>query len=175
MAGFLDRYVRTAGSPGLGSIRETVWGETGEPPAALLEQYKLYVEMADRVSARRGLANTFFLTLNTAVFTVIGVFWNRPPSASTWLLTFPWAALVVQCLAWFWLLRSYRQLNSAKYAVIGVLEERLPSSPYWRGEWSALGEGRDPARYWPISHVEQWIPALFALVYTAGFVALLLV
>ncbi len=34
--------------------------------AVLLEQYKLYVEMADRVSARRALANTFFLTLNTA-------------------------------------------------------------------------------------------------------------
>ena len=34
---------------------------------ALLEQYKLYVEMADRVSARRGLTNSFFLTLNTSV------------------------------------------------------------------------------------------------------------
>ena len=27
---------------------------------AILEQYKIYVEMADRVSARRALANTFF-------------------------------------------------------------------------------------------------------------------
>jgi hypothetical protein len=33
----------------------------------VLEQYKLYVEMADRLSARRALANTFFLTVNTAV------------------------------------------------------------------------------------------------------------
>ena len=31
----------------------------------VLEQYKLYVEMADRISARRSTANTFFLTLNT--------------------------------------------------------------------------------------------------------------
>jgi hypothetical protein len=28
--------------------------------AAILEQYKLYVEMADRISQRRGLTNTFF-------------------------------------------------------------------------------------------------------------------
>ncbi|MEO0973262.1 MAG: hypothetical protein AAFX85_09215, partial [Pseudomonadota bacterium] len=36
--------------------------------SAMLEQYKLYVEMTDRISQRRGAANTFFLTLNTAVF-----------------------------------------------------------------------------------------------------------
>jgi hypothetical protein len=28
--------------------------------SAILEQYKLYVEMADRISNRRGLTNTFF-------------------------------------------------------------------------------------------------------------------
>jgi hypothetical protein len=176
---FLDRYVRTAGSSSLEPVSQALWSSSDEPTTTttttLLEQYKIYVEMADRVSARRGLANTFFLTLNTAIFTVIGVFWQRPPSASTWLLAFPWAALVMQCLAWFWLLRSYRQLNSAKYVVIGAMEERLPASPYWRAEWSALGEGRDPTRYWPLSHVEQSIPALFAFIYTAGFIALLLV
>jgi drug/metabolite transporter (DMT)-like permease len=134
----------------------------------LLEQYKLYVEMADRVSARRGLANTFFLAINTAVFTALGVFWVHRPPGPAGLLIVPWAVLVVQCLAWFWILRSYRQLNTAKYAVIGVMEERLPASPYWAAEWAALGRGEDPARYWPLSHVEQWIPGLFAAGYTAG-------
>lgn len=32
--------------------------------------------MADRISTRRGLANTFFLTLNSGVFTVIGAGWD---------------------------------------------------------------------------------------------------
>ncbi len=81
--------------------------------------------------------------------------------------------LVTQCLAWFWLLRSYRQLNSAKFAVIGTMEERLPASPYWLAEWAALGEGKDPSRYWPLSHVEQWIPWAFAVAYTIGFVVLM--
>ena len=66
--------------------------------SAILEQYKLYVEMADRVSARRALANTFFLTLNTAVFTAIGVSWKDPPKASPWLLAFP----LVVCSASAW-------------------------------------------------------------------------
>lgn len=151
-------------------------GLRAEPDAysvALLEQYKIYVEMADRVSARRGLTNTFFLTLNSAIFSLIGALWVVRPHAASWVLVFPLLALIGQCLAWFWLVRSYRQLNTAKYAVIGVLEEKLPASPYWRAEWKALGEGKDPARYWPLSHLEQWIPALFALSYIGGFIALL--
>ena len=38
----------------------------------LLEQYKMYVEMADRISQRRNLANVFFLTLNTSIVTGFG-------------------------------------------------------------------------------------------------------
>jgi hypothetical protein len=178
----LDRYVRTAPSPALDSVRRALWAPSGpvrpeesaDDRALVLEQYKIYVEMADRVSARRGLANTFFLTLNTAIFTLIGVFWQHPAQSTRALVVVPWLVLVGQCLAWFWLLRSYRQLNSAKYAVVGALEERLPASPYWAAEWEALGHGEDPSRYWPLSHVEQVVPAFFATAYTVGLVVLLL-
>ena len=128
--------------------------------------------MADRVSARRALANTFFLTLNTAIFTAVGVFWEKPPTASPWWVGFPAAILVMQCLMWFWILRSYRQLNAGKWAVVGALERRLPASPWWSAEWAALGRGEDPSRYWPVTHVEQWVPFLFALAYVGGFLAL---
>jgi hypothetical protein len=147
----------------------------GKYQAAILEQYKTYVEMADRISARRALTNTFFLTLNTAVFTLIGVFLQNHQQAATWLLVFPLIALLGQCAAWFYLVRSYRQLNTAKYQVIGQLEERLPASPYWRAEWTALGEGSDRSRYWPLTHIEKWIPILFAVTYVAGFVIVMLV
>ena len=141
---------------------------------SVLEQYKVYAEMADRISARRGQANAFFLTLNTTIFTVLGVFWQHSPSATRSFLVVPWLVLLGQCLAWFWLLRSYRQLNTAKYAVLGAMEQRLPASPYWNAEWAALGKGQDPTRYWPLSHIEQWIPSFFALAYTAGFLIVLL-
>jgi hypothetical protein len=178
----LRRYLRTEGPPSVAVIEKSLWiGDDSERwqtrdgvyYTCLLEQYKIYVEMADRVSARRGLANTFFLTLNTIVSTVIGVFWQRPPSGPAWLAVAPLLALLGQCAAWFLILRSYRQLNGAKYAVVGALERRLPSSPYWSAEWKALGEGANPAQYWPVSHVEQWVPVLFAAVYATGFVLLL--
>ncbi len=151
------------------------YGDTGERyQSAILEQYKLYVEMADRISARRGLANTFFLTLNTTIFTVIGVFWKDRPNASVWILLFPLVVLLGQCFAWFSLVRSYRQLNAAKYAVVGAIEERLPASPYWRAEWLALGAGKDRLRYVPVTHLEQWVPALFGACYLGGFLAVVI-
>jgi hypothetical protein len=178
------KYVGSATTP-LEDVRPTLWNipaqangisaDNARQQAAILEQYKLYVEMADRISARRSLTNTFFLTLNTTIFAAIGMFWSDHPAGASWLLTFPLVAVVVQCGAWFFLVRSYRQLNSAKYTVIGVLEERLPASPYWSAEWKALGEGKDKAKYWPLTHLEQWVPITFAGAYVGGFIAVLLV
>jgi hypothetical protein len=162
------------------SITDNLWNSGVSPQAytepadkyqaAVLEQYKTYVEMADRISARRALANTFFLTLNTAVFTLVGVFLQVQFRAASWLLLFPLLALLGQCAAWYHLLRSYRQLNTAKYLVVGALEKRLPASPYFRAEWIALGEGKDRSKYRPLTHLEQWIPVLFGTLYFLVFI-----
>lgn len=142
--------------------------------AAVLAQYQLCVEMADRVSARRSTANTYFLSLNTALTTILVVASaGSLGDATAWLLVTGLLALMAQCGAWLFIVRSYRQLNSAKYAVIGALEERLPAFAYSRAEWVALGEGKDWRRYLQLSIVEQWVPIIFALTYVFGFVALL--
>jgi len=175
-----SKYLATRVTP-IEQVRLSVWnspdnsnlaaGDKEFERTAVLEQYKMYVEMADRISARRSLTNTFFLSLNTAIFAAIASRWTGTSTTLPWFLVFPLLALVTQCFAWFFLVRSYRQLNSAKYTVIGVLEDRLPASPYWRAEWAALGEGKDKRKYWPMTHLEQWIPILFALTYVGGFIA----
>jgi hypothetical protein len=148
-------------------------GNDGRYREAILEQYKHYVEMADRVSARRALANTFFLTLNTAIFTTLGLFATHNPLTRRWLLVFPLIVLLAECLTWFWIVRSYRQLNSGKWAVVGALEKRLPASPWWNAEWEALGRGEKPELYWPLTHIEQLVPLLFAATYLGGFIAVM--
>lgn len=182
--GRLGQYFRTAKPASPNTVRLALWNATITPAtytgdgekyqAAVLEQYKICVEMADRISARRALANGFFLTLHTSVLTAVGVLWKDKPHVSPEFLTPPLIVLLALCLAWFWLVRSYRQLNSGKYAVIGALEERLPASPYWKGEWTALGEGTSKAKYWPLTHLEQWVPALFALAYLCGALTVVL-
>ena len=46
---------------------------TNEDKVLLLEQYKLYVEMTDRISQRRMNANTFFISVNTLLLTIITI------------------------------------------------------------------------------------------------------
>ena len=138
----------------------------------LFEQYKLYVEMADQVSNRRNLTNTFFLTLHTLLLGAIGFSVEKGPKlVDHWLVFFPLAAVILLCISWWMIVRSYRQLNGGKYLIVGEFEKRLPASPYWSAEWKALGEGKDISKYLPITHVENWIPIIFAVLYIfMGFV-----
>ena len=132
----------------------------------ILEQYKMYVEMADRISARRNLANVFFLSLNTTLISIIGFLINKIKLIEpSWLILFPLAGVIAICIVWWWLIRSYRNLNTAKYKVIGFLEQRLPSSPYWSAEWKELGEGKDWKKYLPLTALEKYIPIVFCLLY----------
>ncbi|MFC1416528.1 RipA family octameric membrane protein [Streptacidiphilus cavernicola] len=147
---------------------------TGGYEKAVLEQYKLCVEMADRVSARRNLTNTFFLTFNSAVVTALaatsGAAWRH---GSVGPLLAALVILLTQCLAWLVMMRSYRQLNGAKYTVINALELRLPARAF-TGEWDALRAGTVWRRYLPLTYVEQSIPAIFAAAYLVGFFAAVL-
>ena len=141
----------------------------------ILEQYKIYVEMADRIGSRRNLANTFFLTLHSLILGSIGFAYEKVPAfSSKFFLIFPLVAILALCYTWWRLVKSYRQLNTAKYLVIGEMERRLPSSPYSSAEWKALGEGKDPKLYMPLTHVENWIPIVFGSIYIVGFLYVLI-
>ncbi|MEM7510153.1 MAG: hypothetical protein AAF388_04410 [Bacteroidota bacterium] len=132
----------------------------------LLEQYTIYVKMADRISNRRNIANGFFLSLHTSLLTILGVFLKEDLiSTSLGVLVVLFLVFSFLCLIWWWLIRSYKNLNTAKYKVIGFMEERLPASPYNRAEWVALGEGKSLKKYLPLTLIEQWVPVVFLFFY----------
>lgn len=135
----------------------------------LFEQYKICIEMADRISHRRNLANTLMLTLNTGVLATLATMVERSALDIGGLLMVVAAffGLIASCFAWRTLISSYRQLNTAKFKVIGVLETHLPSSPFCNAEWSALGRGKNPMLYKPLSSVESHLPTIIAAVYLA--------
>ncbi|MEU9097887.1 hypothetical protein [Streptomyces sp. NPDC048361] len=168
----------------MAEISETLWNagvtasdygaERSTYNAAVFEQYKLCVEMADRVSARRNLANTFFVTLHSGLLAFLGVWLTQPQRArpSVVLLVGGLLVLLSLCTAWWFTLRSYQQLNNGKFQVIAALEERLPARAFKAAEWQALQEGRNWNAYLPLTHVERWIPAIFATTYVLGCVGL---
>lgn len=127
----------------------------------LLEQYKLYVEMADRISQRRATANTYFLSLNSAILGFVGYLSVKDTGEYNWMLACGGLAL---CLLWSRLILSYMHLNTAKFKVIHNIEKRLPISPY-EAEWEAMEQGKNPKLYRPLTHIERAVPIVFAILH----------
>ncbi len=131
----------------------------------LLDQYKLYVEMADRVSQRRTNANTYFLSVNSAILAFVGYLTTNKSPEYMWLLAIAGCMLT---LFWYNIVHSYRKLNTAKWQVVQDIEKRLPISPY-DAEWDAVERGINPKLYRPVSHIEAWVPGVFLLLHLIVF------
>jgi hypothetical protein len=133
----------------------------GDPklPEGFLEIYKLAVEMADRVSARRAAASSFFITVQSALVALVAA-----GSTEHWAFALPG---LVMSVTWWLLLRSYRRLNVEKFKVIQSMEKRLSASPF-QDEWDALkpGEGRSwHEHYLELGTLERVVPVIFALIF----------
>lgn len=74
----------------------------------------------------------------------------------------PVAGMLV-ALAWYSMVRSCKNLNSAKFKVIHELEQHLPAALF-AYEWHHCEQGQGKL-YTPITHIERWIPGIFAAVY----------
>lgn len=129
--------------------------------ADLFEQYKLYVESAERVSERRVSANSYLLTVNAFLVTLYGIL-AASPYKSYWTILVPVAGVLVS-LTWFRIITSYRDLNSVKFRVIHELEQHLPAALY-EYEWHKAEKGQGKA-YHPLTHLERWVPIVFVVLY----------
>jgi hypothetical protein len=134
-------------------------------PSEVLDFYKLAVEMADRVSARRGQANQFYLTLQTTLLGVPAIFdflggKEFDPLRATLLAVIG----AITSATWWLQLRSYRDLNRAKFDVINRIErEHLVVHPF-NEEWISLKEDPLPrwrGRYAELGTVERFVPLAF--------------
>lgn len=133
-----------------------------------LELYKLAVEMADRVSARRGLANQFYLSLETLILgtPLVAQYMGNSTIVDPGRLTALGAAGILVAIVWWLQLRSYRDLNSAKFKVINEMEARHFDDKIFLLEWQELK--KDPVHKWrkgyaELGTVERFVPWLFAV------------
>ena len=127
--------------------------------ADLLEQYKLYVQSAENVSARRVASSRYLLALNAALVALYGV-QSAGFGQSYWTLVLvPLIGLPVSLL-WYRIIKSHADLNRVKFDVIHKLEEHLPAAIY-KYEWQLAEEGKGKS-YLAVTTIERWIPVLFA-------------
>src|SRR5215212_7739564 len=93
---------------------------------AKLALYELYLATAEKVSDRRVQANSWMLSVNSAIVALYGYLQADKMAVgaaqkAVWLWAIPAAGILV-CLARAALLASYRKLNRAKFTVIMQME-----------------------------------------------------
>ena len=129
--------------------------------ADLFEQYKHYVESAEKISERRVSTNNYLLTVNAFMVTLYGLV-AASRFNTFWTILVPVAGLLVS-LTWYRIITSYRDLNTVKFMVIHELEQHMPAAIY-DYEWIKAEQGRGKS-YHPLSHLERWVPIVFMALY----------
>ena len=123
----------------------------------LLEQYKLYVQSAENVSARRLSSIQYLLALNAALVALYGI-QSAGFGESYWTLLVPGIGVSV-CLLWRSIIKAHADLNRVKFEVIHEFEEHLPAAMY-KYEWFLAEKGQGKA-YKAVTAIERWIPVPF--------------
>jgi hypothetical protein len=130
--------------------------------------FEVYLATAEKVSDRRAQANSWMLSVNSAIVALYGYLQAdnmAVPQKMIWLWAIP-AAGVIVCIAWSALLKSYRELNRAKFVVLAELEADLAASPTTRERQIYKEHGRRS-----LSRIESSIPACFVALYIVMLVA----
>ena len=131
----------------------------------LFSQYKLYIESVEKISDRRQHTNSYFITINTALISLIGLACQiKLFDNILWVKLLLSFIGIIICIVFSYLIKSYKQLNSGKFTVIHEIEEKLPLVLY-KYEWAILGKGEDKKKYYPFSHIELLIPWVFGSIY----------
>jgi hypothetical protein len=148
----------------LNGLSEQEYGVNYRPH--ILEIYKQYVQLADKISERRQSANSFFLTLNSTIVALVG-YVNVSSGSTQTAASFFWLVAISGMLLsflWYRLVRSYKDINGGKFKVVHAIEKLLPLRPY-DAEWTALGKGKDPNLYLPFTHIEVYVPWIFFIIH----------
>ncbi len=127
----------------------------------ILEIYKVYLTSIEKISDRRQINNSFFLTINTGLVGIVSYLnlGHEKTSNPAFFSIVALAGMVI-CYMWYRLVRSYRDLNRGKFKIIHQLEEVLPISAY-DAEWKVLGSGKNPKIYLPFTDIEMKVPWIF--------------
>ena len=120
----------------------------------LLQQWRLCIEMADRISQRRSLTNSLFTTINIGM---ISLYFSLSFHSRIAVSIF---AFVVN-YAWWHNIKSYKLLNGAKFKVILEMEKKLPCQAFGN-EWDFLQKDDE---YKNLTDVEKWLPVIFGILF----------
>ncbi|MDU8848108.1 hypothetical protein RYE13_18960 [Clostridioides difficile] len=129
------------------------------------EQYKIFICSAEKISDMRININKFFITINSIIVTVLGLFLDNLSWA---ICLIPILGITISIL-WIKNITSYSKLNSVKFEIINEIENILPLSMF-KKEWDKL---KDDKKYNTLSNIEKKTPYVFIILYIVLFFKLI--
>lgn len=141
----------------------------------LLEQYKLFLQTSEDLVNRRQNVNSFYLSLSSALVTVMGILFAMDfQKISELFIGIAFCIIgVILSISWAKLLSNYGNLNSSKMKIISYIEKRLPLSLF-DTEWAILANKLNKRRYKSFTESERLIPRLFMYVYFSVIIVIII-
>ena len=136
-----------------------IFNDCSEYKQHLFDQYKLYVDSAEKNSDRRRDINTFFLTLMTFISGLTGYFLGKNINYDKFIIIGILTPAIMSCVYWYRILDSHKKLSSAKFYIINKIEKKLPLAVFTK-EWSFLNE----QKYSGQTYYEKLIPITFLVI-----------
>lgn len=129
----------------------------------LFQQYRMFVDSAEKISERRNQLNTFFIALHSLLVSGLSLFKSEIFAYIIPICVFG----CVLAFLWWYMLCNYRALNKAKFTIIQEIEKKLPLNLY-NSEWSLYKTSKhrwNPTRYLSFARLEMVLPWLLIAVY----------
>ena len=140
-------------------------------------EYEFFGKWIQNLSERRQAASQTYLTVNTAIFTVLA-FLVKDAGFRGWGLVLVSLPLFVggamACLIWQRIINDYRQIIGWHYEQLRDMEKTLEgSSQIFTREWETFFRPRQGKARFGFSRLEIWLPRSFLglyAIYAAGVI-----
>lgn len=116
------------------------------------EQYKIFVESAEKNSEKRVTQNNIYLTINLAFLSYI--LFQNPNLVETIITSF--VGLII-CLVWLLTIINFCKRNKVKFDIINEMEEEFGN--LYKEEWKRI------SILTPLSTYEKFLAIIFMMVY----------
>lgn len=116
------------------------------------EQYKIFVESAERNSEKRVTQNNIYLTINLAFLSY--VLSQNPNLIETIITSF--VGLII-CIVWLLTIINFCKRNKVKFDIINEMEEEFGN--LYKEEWKRI------SILTPLSTYEKFLAIIFMMVY----------
>ena len=150
---------------------------TTEQPVSQFEEYKLFIQYTQQLSERRQAATQTFLTINTAIFSVLAFLVKDGGFAVRQLALFSAPLFLVGlviCVIWRKILLQYKELGNWRFEQLRIMEQAMPdSSQVFTKEWDQYYKPRQGKERFGFSRLETWLPQLCIVLYVVYGVGVL--